>query len=170
MKDGRTHLAYKTEHVVDLETDFVLAAVIYPADCGDTDTLVDSVMQAQTHLNEAGVEAEIEEVAADKVYVAQDVRATLELARACEKQHTVRWVARSGKIRDMALRSGWLPVDVAMRLPEPDSSWMDNPKSRSRFTGGCSGRRPHWLQPLVSWPEFADDWRHIDSTRRGTFG
>jgi transposase len=31
MKDGTTHAAYKAEHVVDLETDPVLAAVIYEA-------------------------------------------------------------------------------------------------------------------------------------------
>ena len=30
MKDGRTHLAYKAEHVVDLESDLVLAAEIVP--------------------------------------------------------------------------------------------------------------------------------------------
>ena len=40
MKDGRTHLAYKAEHVVDLETEVVLAASIRHADAGDTDTLV----------------------------------------------------------------------------------------------------------------------------------
>ena len=43
----------------------------------DSKTLVDSVMQAQTNVNEAGVEAEIEEVAADKGYHAA---AALELA------------------------------------------------------------------------------------------
>ncbi len=77
MKDGRTHLAYKAEHVVDLETELVLAAEIYPANRGDCDTLVDSVMEAQTHLNEAGLEAQIEEVVADKGYHSA---ATLELA------------------------------------------------------------------------------------------
>ena len=79
MKDGRTHLAYKAENVVDLETDLVLAAEIYPADQSDAETLVDSVMQAQTHIDQAGTEAQIEEVAADKGYHAA---ATLELADA----------------------------------------------------------------------------------------
>ena len=32
MKDGRTHLAYKAEHVVDLKSDLVVAADIRPAD------------------------------------------------------------------------------------------------------------------------------------------
>lgn len=68
MKDGRTHLAYKSEHVVDLENDFVLAAGVYHATAGDANTLVDSVMQAQENLQQAGSATEIEEVAADKGY------------------------------------------------------------------------------------------------------
>ena len=77
MKDGRTHLAYKAEHVVDLETEAVLAASIRPADEADVDTMVDSVMEAQTNLSEAGIKVEIEEAVADKGYHATD---TLELA------------------------------------------------------------------------------------------
>jgi len=68
MKDGRTHLAYKAEHVVDLESDLVVAAEIRLADEGDTETLVDSVIQAQLNLKQAGSDAQIEEVAADKGY------------------------------------------------------------------------------------------------------
>jgi hypothetical protein len=56
MKDGRTHLAYKAEHVVDLKSDLVLAAEVLPADHGDTQTMVDSVVQAQVNLAEAGSE------------------------------------------------------------------------------------------------------------------
>lgn len=77
MKDGRTHLAYKAEHVVDLDTELVLAASIRHADEGDCDTIVDSVMEAQTNLSEAGIKVEIEEAVADKGYHAAD---TLELA------------------------------------------------------------------------------------------
>jgi transposase len=77
MKDGRTHLAYKAEHVVDLETELVLAASIRHANEGDADTLVDSVMEAQTNLSDAGIDVEIEEAVADKGYHAT---ATLELA------------------------------------------------------------------------------------------
>jgi len=67
-------------------------------------------------------------------YVSQDVRATLKLAHASEQQRELLWIAHSGKVRDMKLRSGWLTVDAAMRLPEPDTSWMNAPMSRSRFT------------------------------------
>ena len=39
MKDGTTHLAYKPEHAVDLDTGAVVAAELHPADEGDTTTL-----------------------------------------------------------------------------------------------------------------------------------
>jgi transposase len=77
MKDGRTHLAYKAEHVVDLQTELVLAASVRHADEADTDTMVDSVMEAQLNLSEAGLDVEIEEAVADKGYHATD---TVELA------------------------------------------------------------------------------------------
>jgi hypothetical protein len=68
LKDGRTHLAYKAEHVVDLESDLILAAEIRPADHGDAQTLCDSVLKAQENLRQAEVETEIAEAAADKGY------------------------------------------------------------------------------------------------------
>jgi len=77
MKDGRTHLAYKAEHVVDLKSDVILAAEIYPADHGDTQTLVDSVLEAVENVQQAGCECEIEEIVADKGYHAAE---TIELA------------------------------------------------------------------------------------------
>jgi len=44
MKDGRTHLAYKAEHVVDLQSDVILAAEIYPADhAAETIALADDL-------------------------------------------------------------------------------------------------------------------------------
>ena len=39
MKDGSTHLAYKPEHAVDLDTGVIVAAPIHAADEGDTTTL-----------------------------------------------------------------------------------------------------------------------------------
>jgi transposase len=77
MKDSRTHLAYKAEHVVDLKTELVVAASIRHADEGDADTMVDSVMEAQMNLSAAGLEVEIKEAVADKGYHATD---TIELA------------------------------------------------------------------------------------------
>lgn len=106
MKDGTTHLAYKAEHVVDLESDIVVAAEIYSADRGDTQTLTDSVMTAQMHLAEAGVTNTIEEVAADKGYHAVEVIET------CDA------------------------LDVRTYIPEPkrkhEAKWMNKPEDQRR--------------------------------------
>jgi transposase len=68
MKDGRTHMAYKTEHAIDVESDLVMAAGVYKADEADTATLTDTLVQAQANTVLAGSEAEIEDVIADKGY------------------------------------------------------------------------------------------------------
>lgn len=68
MKDGTTHLAYKAEHVVDLDSDLIVAAEIRPATDADSQTLSDSVMRAQENLSAIGHEQRIEEVVADKGY------------------------------------------------------------------------------------------------------
>jgi len=64
MKDGTTHLAYKAEHVVDLQTELVLAAVVYPADQPDSATLLTSVVTAQVYLMEAESGTSVAELAA----------------------------------------------------------------------------------------------------------
>jgi len=68
MKDGTTHLAYKAEHVVDLASDLILAAPVYPADQADSATLLKGVAVAQVHLIRAESEAAVAEVVADKNY------------------------------------------------------------------------------------------------------
>jgi len=77
MKDGTTHLAYKAEHVVDLDTEIILAAEIVHADQPDSQTLEDSVNAAQTNQREAGSEQQIEDVAADKGYHANEQLANM---------------------------------------------------------------------------------------------
>lgn len=68
MKDGRTHLAYKAENTVDLDTELVVSAEVYAADQGDPETLVASLDQAQENLDLVDGEADIRDVAADKGY------------------------------------------------------------------------------------------------------
>jgi len=106
MKDGRTHLAYKAEHVVDLTSDLVLSAAIYPANHADPATLADSVLQAQVNVKEAGSDATIQDVAADKGYHAAD---TIEM---CDF------------------------LDVRSYIPEPrrahESKWTDKPDEHRR--------------------------------------
>lgn len=78
MKDGRTHLAYKAEHAIDLDTELILAAEIYPADAADVDTIGPSISQAQDNLLQAESDAEIEEAVADKGYSKNETLAELE--------------------------------------------------------------------------------------------
>ncbi|QDT67927.1 Transposase DDE domain protein [Planctomycetes bacterium MalM25] len=68
LKDGRTRLAYKAEHAIDLETELVVAAEVYHADQSDSRTLADTAMAARTHVSEAGRGEVFEEVVADKGY------------------------------------------------------------------------------------------------------
>ncbi len=42
MKDGRTHLAHKAEHAVDLDTGAIVAVTLQGADEGDTTTIVET--------------------------------------------------------------------------------------------------------------------------------
>ena len=53
LKDGRTRLAYKPEHVVDLETGAIVAAVVHPADVADPGSLDLSLAQAEANLQAA---------------------------------------------------------------------------------------------------------------------
>jgi transposase len=55
MKDGTTHLAYKPEHAVDLDTSVIVAAPIHPADEGDTTTLPGTLEAAARNLAEVGL-------------------------------------------------------------------------------------------------------------------
>jgi transposase len=79
MKDGRTHLAHKAEHAVDLETGAVLAVTLQEADKGDTATITETLCEAGENVAdliaregakpEPGVNLKgIEEVVADKGY------------------------------------------------------------------------------------------------------
>src|SRR5258708_22187997 len=54
LKDGRTHLAYKPEHAVDLDTGIIVAAALHPADQGDTTTIEGTLTVAEKNLAQIG--------------------------------------------------------------------------------------------------------------------
>ena len=123
MKDGTTHLAYKAEHVLDLETEAILAAEIYHADQADTQTLEDSLHQAQFNQREAGSGQQIQEAVADKGYHANETLGEL-------REHTT----------------------YRSYIPEPelkhDRVWMDKPPEQKvavyanrRRTRGTRGKK-----------------------------
>jgi transposase len=72
MKDGRTHLAHKAEHAVDLETGAIVAVTLQGADKGDTATIVETAIAAAEQVEAAQAEVEdpqpLEEAIADKGY------------------------------------------------------------------------------------------------------
>jgi len=70
-------------------------------------------------------------------YVKQDARATGSLYEAILEKGCLHWVSRSG--RDNWWYTDGIPtVREAMAKPEPDTSWMSNPWSRSKFYGWTS--------------------------------
>ena len=62
LKDGRTHLAHKAEHAVDLETGAVVAVTVAAGDAGDTSTIVETLAQAGEHIAEVACATNQEEV------------------------------------------------------------------------------------------------------------
>ena len=77
MKDGRTHLAHKAEHAVDMDSQAIVAVTLQPADRGDTTSLGETVEAAVSNLldvqNDPATEecvhpVAMEEVVADKGY------------------------------------------------------------------------------------------------------
>ena len=73
MKDGRTHLAHKAEHAIDLETGAIACVTVQRADEGDTATIQETLPEAAEQLEAVAAVADdaiavIEEVVADKGY------------------------------------------------------------------------------------------------------
>lgn len=72
MKDGRTHLAHKAEHAVDLDSGALVAVTLQGADQGDTTTLVETAIAAAEQVEAAHAAPEdaarLREIVADKGY------------------------------------------------------------------------------------------------------
>ena len=78
MKDGRTHLAHKAEHAVDMETGAIVGVTLQGADHGDTTTIAETVTAAADALDAVATATDdhtavIEEVVADKGYHSNQV-------------------------------------------------------------------------------------------------
>jgi transposase len=72
MKDGRTHLAHKAEHAVDLDTGAIVAVTVQGADKGDTTTISETTTAAAEQIEDAQADVakpqQLEEIIADKGY------------------------------------------------------------------------------------------------------
>ena len=81
MKDGTTHLAYKPEHAVDLDTGAVVAAEVHAADEGDTTTITSTLDAARRNLTSVGAPPSPDDPAecvADKGYHSRAVLTDLD--------------------------------------------------------------------------------------------
>src|SRR5215213_871200 len=81
MKDGTTHLAYKPEHAIDLDTGAVVAAEVHAADEGDTTTLAGTLDAARRNLTSVGAPPSPDDPAecvADKGYHSRAVLTDLD--------------------------------------------------------------------------------------------
>jgi transposase len=120
MKDGRTHLAYKAEHTVQLESQAIVSALVTHADRGDCETCPESMKHAQKNLSKAGAEAALEELVADKGY------------------HSIEMLAHCGEcevrtyIPERQQKRKWTD-----KAPEAQSDYRAN-RSRTR---GAKGKR-----------------------------
>jgi len=120
MKDGRTHLAHKAEHAVDLDTGALVAVTLHGADVGDTSSLLETALVAATQLDAAAAPAAWAELVADRGYHSNQL--LIDLA-------------------GLGLRS---------YIPEPDRgrrSWVKTPTAQALVYGnrrrlrGARGRR-----------------------------
>ena len=78
MKDGRTHLAHKAEHAVDMDTGAIVGVTVQGADQGDTTTITETVTTAAEALEAVaaatdGETAVIKEIVTDKGYHSNQV-------------------------------------------------------------------------------------------------
>ncbi len=109
MKDGTTHLAYKAEHVIDLDTEVIIAAEIYHANEGDASTIAKSVEAAQQNLIDVDVVENLKKGGADKGY---------------------------HKAQNLVEIDGLSPFGLKADIPEPQPQhervWTDKPASYQR--------------------------------------
>ena len=82
MKDGRTHLAHKAEHAVDLETGALVAVTLQDADQGDTTTIIETAIAAAEQIEDAQAAVQtpqlLAEIIADKGYHSNQIMIELE--------------------------------------------------------------------------------------------
>lgn len=81
-------------------------------------------------------------------YVRQDVSTTMLLFQVVEKQHLLQWYSERGNIQTLPFANGWLTVFESLKLPMPDTSWMNNPMPRSQLVGWITGQTEPAKRPV----------------------
>lgn len=68
-------------------------------------------------------------------YVSRDVKNTVLLAHAIDEVGYLSWAAKSGNLNTWSRLGHWRAVKQALKLDQPDTSWMTDPWPRSKFYG-----------------------------------
>jgi len=161
MKDGRTHLAHKAEHAVDMDTGAVVAVTLQEAHLGDTTTVKETLAEAGTAVAEL-IEREaaaqplekpqvnlggIEEVVADKGYhsgptlqqmQAAGVRTYIPEKKQAGKRH---WVGKEDEQRLVYANRQRLQRSKGRRLLRKRGELIERTFAHCYDTGGM--RRTH---------------------------
>jgi len=150
MKDGRTHLAHKAEHGVDLDTGATLAVTVQPADRGDTSSVADTLCEVIENL--AGASGDpagpllVREVVLDKGYHSNDVVAGLEEAEirtyiSEPRRGRRRWKGKPREQRAVYANRRRIRGERGKRLLRRRGELLERPFAHHYDTGGM--RRTH---------------------------
>ena len=168
MKDGRTRLAYKPEHAVDLDTGAIVAAEIHPADQGDTTTLPGTLKAAEANLatvDAAPTPEDPAELVADKGYHSRDRLKDLEdgawKSRIAEKKvkGVNRWrgdeqAQRAVYNNRTRLRSGVAKEAFKLRAELVERSFaltLDRGGMRRSWLRGCENLHKRYLVHVAGY-------------------
>jgi transposase len=145
MKDGRTHLAHKADHAVDLNSGALVAVTLQAADQGGTTTVVQTLNEARANV-EFLSESDVRDVVADKDYHTGAVLAamndsTLRPVIAEPVRGRRKWSGREAE-RDLIYATrGRVRSERGHRLLKLRSELVERSFARMYATGGL--RRTH---------------------------
>jgi transposase len=151
MKDGRTHLAPKAEHAVDLETGATLAVTVQPADRGDTASVGGTLGEVIETLAEVSADPArpllIEEAVLDKGYHSNAVVADLQDAgirtyiSEPRRRGRRRWKRKARERRAVYANRRRIRGERGKRLLRRRGELLERPFAHHYDTGGM--RRTH---------------------------
>ena len=148
MKDGRTHLAHKAEHAIDLESGALVAVTLQDADQGDTTTIVETAIAAAEQVEAAHAapdEEGLHEIVADKGYHSNETMVDL---AAVGLRSYISEPARAGAIGPPRRTRKRPSIGIAAGSGAPagdacDGAGQNSPSARLRTymkPGGCDAR------------------------------
>ena len=155
MKDGRTHLAHKAEHAVDLDTGAIVSVQLAGANQGDTKTLGDTLEDAKQNLadvrkgasdDDGHAEPAVREVVADKGYHSNDTcrdcaKAKIRTYISEPDRGRRRWVGKSEEQRTVYANRRRIRGTRGKALLRKRGELLERPFAHCYETGGM--RRTH---------------------------